>query len=529
LPAFHGVSLGLSEKLLLRALAQVSGASSESLANDYRVLGDIGALAETYVQGAGQTRSVAEVYEAIHQIAQISGTGSVQRKIDQVCMLLTSHPAVEAKYILRFIAGKLRLGVGEATLLESLALARADRNSRPLLDRAYHITSDLGWVARLWYQAGEAGLRTVSVRVGYPIRPALCERATTSEEIIERLGLCTVEIKYDGLRCQIHKFENQVAIFSRNQERTTEMFPELVEAILRLFPNQEVILEGEALVCDAVTGEPLPFQTTSQRKRKHNVSQMAASYPLHFFAFDLLGYAGEDFTQRPYAERRAMLASLIQNDAAMRIAESIQTDDPQQVEAFFGAAVERGFEGVVAKRHTAPYTAGARNFNWIKMKRRHGLSDSIDVCIVGYDTGQGARTRLGIGTILGAVYDPDRDRFLTLSRIGSGFSESEWVQLKKLLDADIAPECPPHVYSRIVPEVWVHPKHVVTVTADEITRSALHTAGCHLESGDAEGYALRFPRAMGFVRTDKGAEQATTVSEILTLYQAQAAIGTDTR
>ncbi|MFQ5950176.1 MAG: DNA ligase, partial [Nitrospiria bacterium] len=239
LPSFHGINIGMSEKYLLRAIAKGSGIDLDEAIKEYQIAGDLGRVAERYFVGEGAGASVESVYQQVYEIAVMGGEGSVDRKIDAVGSLLRSISSVEAKYAARFLAGKLRLGAGDATVLEALALAKGDRDYRSVLDRAYHVTSDLGLVAMTFFQSGENGVQEISVRLGYPIRPALCERLSSSEEIIEKIGRCSVEIKYDGFRCQVHKSGNDLAIFSRNQERTTPMFPEIAEAMCRLFPNKE--------------------------------------------------------------------------------------------------------------------------------------------------------------------------------------------------------------------------------------------------------------------------------------------------
>lgn len=520
LPPFHGINIGMSEKYLLRALAKGGDVDPERIAKQYRIVGDLGGLAEKVIHGEGKGLTVAEVYERIDAIAAMSGEGSVERKIDAVCELIGAVSPVEAKYVARFMAGKLRLGAGDATILEALALSKGDRAYRKELDRAYNITSDLGLVAKTLYQAGEEGIRAMSVRMGYPIRPALCERLSSAEEIVEKIGRCSVEVKYDGLRCQIHKSKKDLAIFSRNQERTTPMFPEIAEACRNLFGEQEIIIEGEALAFNEATGDLLPFQITSQRKRKHGIEDMAKAFPLKFFVFDLLYLNGEDYTHHGYAQRRKKLFELIKKNPVMEVSHAIETEDPVEIQKFFDASIERGLEGIVAKRLDGPYAAGSRNFNWIKLKRSYKgeLSDSVDLVIVGYFAGKGHRAKFGIGTILSAVYDPGEDRFKTVTRIGTGFSEEELVQLKQLLDEAAAPERPHPVDSEITPDVWVNPKYVITVTADEITRSPNHTAG---RDPDGIGYALRFPRVQGFIRTDKSPQDATTVSEIIDMFNLQ--------
>ncbi|HET6370915.1 MAG TPA: ATP-dependent DNA ligase, partial [Nitrospiria bacterium] len=507
LPPFHGLMIGMSEKYLLRVIARVVDRPQEEVVELFRKEGDLGKTAERLIEGKGKGHSVVQVYDRLFSIAKISGEGSVERKIETLSGILSDASPKEAKYIARFVVGRLRMGAGDATVLEALAKARGDRALRPDLERAYNITSDLGLVARTLFTEGEEGVRRIRVRMSYPIRPALCERLSSAEEIVEKIGRCSVEMKYDGFRCQVHKSRKNVAIFSRNLERTTPMFPEIVEAVNEYLAAPEAIIEGEALAYDEATGDLLPFQVTIQRKRKHGIEEAAKSFPLRFYVFDLLYLNGEDFTEKPYAERRSMLASLVKKNGTMVLSEAIETDDPKEIVKFFDSGIERGLEGVVAKRLDTPYSAGSRNFNWIKLKRSYKgeLSDTIDICIVGYFAGKGHRAQFGIGGILGAVYDSDSDTFKTVSRVGSGFTEEEWGRLKKTLDDTKISHKPARVDSLIEPDVWVTPTYVVTVTADEITRSPSHTAG---RDEQGIGYALRFPRAQGWIREDKRAEDA---------------------
>ncbi len=531
LPAFHAINIGMAEKYLLRAIAHAFQVDTDTLLKQHQINGDIGKTTEGSSlsqprwgackdkEGAGIT--VGAVYETIYEMANISGEGSVDRKIDAVSLLLSSLSPIEAKYATRFIAGTLRLGAGDATILEALALSSGDRAFRPSLDRAYSRISDLGLLAKIYREEGAAGVLAISVQHGYPIRSALCERLPSSEEIIEKIGRCSVEIKYDGFRCQAHKKGNEVILFSRNQERTTPMFPEIVNALHDVFSDNNIILEGEALAVNEVTGEAFPFQVTMQRKRKHGIALLSKEVPLRFFVFDLLYLNGEDFTVRPYRERRKKLIELIPDKhPVVEVSKAVETDSPKEVTDFFNDVVEQGYEGIVAKRLESLYTAGSRNFNWIKLKRSYKgeITDTLDLCIVGYFFGKGARTRLGIGTILAAVYDKEQERFKTISKIGTGFSEAELQTLKSLLDPITLSEKPHELDAKIIPDVWVLPKYVVTVTADEITQSRTHTANW---GAGGIGLSLRFPRVTGFIRDDKGPEDATTTAEIATLFHQQ--------
>jgi DNA ligase-1 len=521
LPSFRGLQIGMSEKLLIRTIALSAGCDPAEVAAAVKRSGDLGKTAEVLLRRDGEGLSVTAVYDRLVKTARISGEGSVEEKVNRLSELFRQLSPQEARYMARVVMGKLRLGAGDATILEALSVAvLGDRTAKSALERAYNLCSDLGVVGEQLLAKGLKGVEAIHARLGYPIRPALCERLPTTEEIIGKIGRCSVEIKYDGLRLQIHRDGDRTEIFSRNLERMTPMFPEITEAVRRSLRADRAIIEGEALAVDEASGELLPFQVTMQRKRKHRIATMAKDVPLRFFAFDLLYLDEEDYTPRSYGERRAKLRSLLKPDAVMELSRAIETDDPAVLQRFFDEAVASGQEGIVAKRLDGVYTAGARNFNWIKLKRSYKgeLTDTVDVVVVGYFAGKGQRAKFGVGTVLAAVYDDRSDTFKTVTKIGSGFSEEELWELKAKLDEISLDHQPARVESLMEPDVWVEPRYVLTVMADEITRSPMHTCG---KEGDEPGYAMRFPRTVGFIRIDKRAEDASTVAEVIELFDQQ--------
>lgn len=553
LPSFYTLEIGMSEKLIVRAIANVSDQtlldiepaekystvqkdlSSSTQANTQKLLadqiqthfkmsGDLGKTTEHYLHLHGKTGrnlEVSAVYSHLYKLAETSGKGSVENKINALGHLLQSSSPTEGKYISRFVVGRMRLGVGNATILEGLSLAKTgERKSKAVLERGFNLCSDLGKVAKILFTDGIDGIQNITPTLGFPIRMALCERISNPKEVIEKIGRCSIEPKLDGFRCQIHKSGNTVEIFSRNLERTTSMFPDLVEATKKHIRAKSAIFEGEALSYNDLTGELQPFQITIQRKRKHDILDAVTDIPLKIFAFDVLYADGEDWTNRPYTERRKLLGSLIQENPVIELGHADETDDPVELEKIFQSAIDKGAEGVIAKRPDSFYKAGARDFNWIKLKRSYKgiLEDTVDVCLIGYFRGKGARTALGIGAVLATVYDNETDTFKTISRLGSGFSQETWIKLRAILDSHSSSSMPPRVDATLTPDVWVHPRTVVTVMADEITRSAMHTCG---KDENGIGYALRFPRAQGFIRNDKNPEDSTTVKEIISMEKNQ--------
>jgi DNA ligase-1 len=551
LPAFVRLEFGVGEALLREAIATATATPVDEVRARFARVGDYGTVAAELLAARPEGEaSVGEVYAGLDAVARAAGKGAQAQKKAGVVDLLSRAGARGAKHICRILLGRLRLGIGDPTVMDGLSAARSgSKADRKPLERAYNICSDLGLVARTYIAGGVEALEAIRVEVGRPVRPELAERAAGPEELITRLGRCAVEPKIDGFRCQVHLTAAPAAppagdgtgggdtggpdthAYSRNLEDFSDMFPELVEAIREQARGHTVIVEGEAVGYDPATLEFHPFQVTVQRRRKYDIAAMRQSLPLKLLAFDLLYLDGEDLTPLPYLERRERLVALLgapidfaaPNAAAGPVIQPNDMrllDDVAGVEAFFATAVERGQEGIVAKRLEAPYQAGARNFNWIKLKRsyRGELKDTVDCVVVGYWYGKGHRARLGIGALLTAVYDAERDTFTTVTRLGSGFSEEEWVRLREMLDDVREAQRPARVDSLLTPDVWCLPRYVVEIQADEITRSPMHTTG---RGADGLGYALRFPRAVGFLRVDREPESATTVGEVIDLYRKQ--------
>jgi DNA ligase-1 len=520
-PFFVPVEIGLGERLLVSAIAMAYQTPKEEVTRLYRQAGDIGITARGLAVAApGQTPSVVQVHERLMQIAASSGAGSLQKKLDLFTGLLRELDPVSAKHLVRITLGKMRLGIGDPTVLDALSYAkRGDRSLRPILEGAYNRTSDLGLIARTLWVEGEPGLEALKVTVGKPLRSQLAERLPNPESVVKKLGLVGVQPKYDGLRVQIHKDRELVSIFSRNLETMTSMFPELVAAAARL-KVETLILDGEAIAYNPESEEYVPFQETTSRRRKEGIEEFAARVPLRAFIFDVMYRDGTDLTPLPYEKRLGIVNEVLAGSDTLVPTPLTKTDSVEVLTRELLDNISRGLEGVVAKRLDSPYQAGARNFNWVKLKRNTSgeLNDTIDVVLLGYYGGKGKRAEFGAGALLAGVYDSDRDEFVTISKLGTGLSDEGWREIHKRLKSLEVSEKPARVKSILVPDVWLEPEVVVEVLADEITPSPRHTSGM---VGDQPGFALRFPRIISFRSADKKPEDATSVREIREMFQQQ--------
>ncbi len=537
-PPFEDVEFGVAEKMMQEAIAVATGHTKDEVASSYKHTGDMGLTAQSMRADSKLKRmsarkfSVLEVYDSMAEIARTSGPGSKDAKIRTLANLIAAASPQESKYVARYPMGQLRLGLGDATIMEALSKAAiGSRELKDKLERAYNICSDLGAVAERLFIGGADAMDNFKVTLFKPIRPALAERLPTAEQIMERMGgECAVEQKYDGFRCQVHKDGNTVKIFSRRLEETTSMFPDIIRAVQAEVKAKRAIFEGEALAFNEVTSEFFPFQETIRRKRKHSVEEKAEEMPLHLFAFDLMFLEGKDYLNEPYKERREMLESVLMDSKTILPSTRIITKSSKELEDFFERSIENGLEGVVAKDLKAPYVAGARKFSWIKMKRsyRGELSDTLDLVIVGYFLGRGSRAEFQFGGLLCAAYNKSRDMFETVSKIGTGFSEAQMASFRELLSKSRVDSKPARVDSLIKPDFWVEPEYVVTIRADEITKSPTHTCGRGRQPDGSEvGYALRFPRIVDGTRSDKAPEDATTTREIIEMFEQQKRVGVE--
>jgi DNA ligase-1 len=531
-PPFKGIEFNMAEKMVEKAIVKASSRSLEEIKHLHKKLGDLGLVAEQVlvkkqrILTGSKKLNIIEIYSQLLKIAQVGGAGSVERKISMLTGLFAHLSSIEARYVVRFVLGRMRLGIGDPTIMDSLSKAiSGDRMKlRPEIERAYNLCSDLALVASTLFEKGVKGLKRFKVQVGSPIRMALCERLPNAKDIIKKIGKCSVETKYDGFRLQIHSKGNKIEIFSRNQEIMTHMFPDIIKALKKQVKAKSFIIEGEAVGYNEEADELLPFQVTITRKRKHHIEEKVQKIPMVLFSFDLLYLNGKELINKPYIERTKILRKIIRKGFIIRSAERIITSDAKKLDDFFEANISRGTEGIIAKRLDSGYQAGARNFNWIKLKRSYKseLKDTIDVVLVGYFRGKGMRAKFGIGALLGAVYDKKKDEFKTIARIGSGLTEQKWVEIRKLLDKIKLSKKPLRVDSLIKADVWVNPEYVFTVKADEITKSPMHTAG---KKKNEPGFALRFPRIQGWIR-DKKKEDATTIKEIERLFKMQQHVST---
>jgi DNA ligase-1 len=422
---------------------------------------------------------VAEVDQALERIAALTGAGSQGARRAAVLALFARATEPEQRYLRALIAGELRQGALAGVMAEAVALATGIPRAK--VDRATMLRGDARVVAEAALRDGEAGLAGFGLQVGRPVGPMLASPAASLDEAMERLGAAVVDWKVDGLRIQVHRDGDEVAVYSRTLDDLTARLPEIVAAT-RALPVRRAVLDGEAIALRP-DGRPEPFQITSSR--------VASGAPgVTALLFDVLHLEGEDLLDVPLRRRADALTEVVPEP--LRVPRVVARD-LDTARAHFDAAIAAGHEGVVVKALDAPYAAGRRGAGWLKVKPRH----TLDLVVLAAEWGHGRRRGRLSNLHLGARA-PDGDGFVMLGKTFKGLTDAmlAW-QTERLQELAVGQEGI---------TVHVRPELVVEIAFDGVQTSPRYPGGV----------ALRFARVLRY-REDKTAAEADDLDAVLQL------------
>lgn len=533
---YKRVHLGVGDEIAKSAIALAADLDKQIVVEKMKDIGDLGEVAYRLV-GPKEKKfddfftfedsiSVEDVHRGLMKIARAEGPGSQEAKQKTLAAMLTGATSEEGRYLVGLTTGEMRLGIGDMTLLDALATAfLGSKENRQILEHAYNVCSDIGYVAKVLVKSGLKGVKRIRIAVNRPIKPMLAQRVSKMSEIAEKIGseVIAVEEKYDGERIQAHKDGSKVKLFSRRLTDVTDQFPEVVQNVIVHIKAEKAILDGEVVAYDFDEGLFYPFQRLMQRRRKYRVEEYAEEIPVKYMLFDVLYINGKSYMKTSYPKRRKKLEQMVENERFIAVTGRITSSELDEIDEFFQDCIKRGLEGVVCKScaDDSYYRAGAREWMWIKWKESYSLelSDTLDLAVVGAYAGKGKRGG-AYGSLLCAAYNHDEDIFQTICKLGTGFSDKQLKRLPlKLKDVGIDTSPARVVVTKeIEPDYWFAPKYVLEVRGSEITESPVHS--CNWNEEEKRGLALRFPRFERW-RPEKAPEQATTVQEVVNMFLTQ--------
>ncbi|XP_061551059.1 DNA ligase 1 isoform X1 [Phycodurus eques] len=561
-PAYLGLELGIGETVLMKAVAQATGRQLDKIKAEAQERGDLGLVAEssrsnqrTMFRPASLT--VDGVFKKLKEIAGMSGNSAMNKKIGIIKGLFVACRFSEARYIVRSLAGKLRIGLAEQSVLSALSqavcLTTPKKGTSPaVIDAGKVMTTES---RRAWIEEKSLILKQTYCEMpnydilipvllkegidqlpnhckltpGVPLRPMLAHPTKGVGEVMKRFdeAAFTCEYKYDGERAQIHILESgEVRIFSRNQEDNTSKYPDIISRIPKVKKDSVVscVLDTEAVAWDREKKQIQPFQVLTTRKRK-DVDASDIKVQVCVYAFDLLYLNGESLVRQPLCRRRALLReSFAEVEGEFLFARYIDSDNTDTIAEFLEQSVRDSCEGLMVKtlEKDATYEIAKRSHNWLKLKKDYleGVGDTVDLCVIGAYLGKGKRTGTYGGFLL-ACYDEDNEEFQSVCKIGTGFKDEDLEQHHKFLKEHILPNPRPyyHVDQSAEPDVWLDAVQVWEVKCADLSLSPVYKAAMGMVDPE-KGISLRFPRFLR-IRDDKKPEDATSGAQIADLYKKQ--------
>ncbi len=532
--SYKKITLGMAEKIVQSSISLAADIELDRIIDATNSIGDLGEVAfETIENGDNRFKeyfdaaklTIKDVDSGLWKIATVSGSGSAEVKKKTLAAMLSIASPIERKYLVRLVTRTMELGVGEATVLNGLAFAYSgSKKDKHKLEEALNVCSDIGLIAQTLDKRGLKGIEKIKITLHIPVKAMLAQRVSEFNDIKQKIDstLIAAEEKYDGERIQAHKDGEDITLFSRRLTDVTTQYPEIVENVLNYIHTDKAVLDGEAVAYNFPDDTFYPFQKLMQRRRKYDVHEYMKTIPVRYMLFDVLYRDEQSLMKKSYPERRRNLEEIVENNKLIRVAGRRVTDNLDEIDEFFQECLDKNLEGVVCKScsENSYYQPGARKYSWIKWKKEYNseLRDTLDLVVIGAYPGRGRR-RNTYGSLLCAAYNPGKDAFETVCKLGTGFSDEELLNLPMKFKQFLKVSKPARaeVLKIIEPNYYFTPIIVLEVLGAELTESPIHTCARN-EIG--RGLSLRFPRFVRW-RPEKTAEEATTTPEIIDMYQGQ--------
>lgn len=557
-PAYEGVDLGVGDSIIIKAICQATGRQEKAIKEHMIEKGDLGIVAETSRVNQGvlfkpAPLTVQTVFDRLRSIADMKGQSTQQKKVEKIQSLLVACKECEARYIVRSLTGKLRIGLAEQSLLVSLARAfvildryyKKNKTYDPEGDKfkelvdeaaeavknAYNRLPNYEFLSKTLLEFGLSSLEEkCTTLISVPMKPMLAQPSKGVEEVLKKLGehKFTCEYKYDGERAQIHMDKDRKTyIFSRNQENTSGKYPDvLAEVTNYIQPSvKSFILDCECIAWDVIENKILPFQVLSTRKRKAaDGEEMKVKVCL--FAFDLIHINDQSLILEPLCVRRKILKeSFIETTGKFMFAQGKDVETADEIQEVLDEAVKSSCEGLMVKTLDSTYEIAKRSQSWIKLKKDYleGVGDTIDAVVIGAFYGKGKRTGTYGGFLL-ACYNDENEEYQTVCKLGTGFKDEDLEKHSNFLKEYVIDKPRPYYNydDNMKPDVWFDAVQVWEIKCADLSLSPIHKAAVGMLE-DKKGISLRFPRYIR-IRDDKKPDEATRASQIVDLYNNQDSI-----
>src|SRR3990167_3209809 len=211
-PLYNAIEFGMAEKMIGRAVATALHLDKKKFVQQFKKIGDLGGATEYFkkqmrsleledLPAGRQGLSILEVYDILHELATAAKVGSQDIKVQILAKLIRQLDPLSCRYLVRIPIGVLRLGFSDMTVLDAFSwMLKGDKSLRLQIEKAYHVRPDLGNIGVVLKKEGITGLKKMKPNIFTPIIMMRAERLSSAKEILEKIGKCAIESKYDGFK-----------------------------------------------------------------------------------------------------------------------------------------------------------------------------------------------------------------------------------------------------------------------------------------------------------------------------------------
>jgi DNA ligase-1 len=382
----------------------------------------------------------------------------------------------------KLITGSFRIGVSQKTIVNALSKV-VDLDASVI---AHRISGNWDPDTTSFRELLSAEASVSDFSKPYPFY--LAYAVDEDVALLGEPGLWQAEWKWDGIRGQVIKRNNELFVWSRGEELMTDKFPEY--ALFNHVLPDGVVLDGE--IIPAIDGKPLAFSVLQTRIGRKNIGKkQLQEAPIAFFAYDLLEYNYEDWREKPLTERRQKLEEIIQpiNHQPMYLSEIISFTSWEELAAMRGQSRDMRSEGIMLKRKDSTYKVGRKRGDWWKWKID---PLTIDCVMIYAQKGSGRRSNLYTDYTFAVR---DGDQLVSFTKAYSGLTDKEFAQVDYFVKRNSL--------EKFGPVRTVKPELVFEIAFEGIAESKRHKSGV----------ALRFPRMRRW-RKDKKVEDINTLDDL---------------
>ncbi|XP_075847495.1 DNA ligase 3 isoform X2 [Microtus pennsylvanicus] len=510
----------LNDKQIVKLFSRIFNCNPDEMARDLEQ-GDVSETIRVFFEqsksfppAAKSLLTIQEVDAFLLHLSKLTKEDEQQQALQDIASRCTAN---DLKCIIRLIKHDLKMNSGAKHVLDALdpnayEAFKASRNLQDVVERVLHNEQEVE------KDPGRRRALSVQASLMTPVQPMLAEACKSIEYAMKKCpnGMFS-EIKYDGERVQVHKKGDHFSYFSRSLK---PVLPHKVahfkDYIPRAFPGGEsMILDSEVLLIDNNTGKPLPFGTLGVHKK---AAFQDANVCL--FVFDCIYFNDVSLMDRPLCERRKFLHdNMVEIRNRIMFSEMKQVTKASDLADMINRVIREGLEGLVLKDVKGTYEPGKRH--WLKVKKDYlnegAMADTADLVVLGAFYGQGSKGGM-MSIFLMGCYDPDSQKWCTVTKCSGGHDDATLARLQKELDMVKISKDPSKIPSWLKINKIYYPDFIVPdpkkaavweITGAEFSKSEAHTA---------DGISIRFPRCTR-IRDDKDWKSATNLPQLKELYQ----------